>query len=188
MTPQGALSALAGIRWTVEAVLEAEGDEAVADAVGALAEALQDLDLEQPSDAEDTEAWQRVADELHSLMAWMEEPAEADAKARFSREERIRIAVSAATRGRGRLGPRRRDAIDKILDGADAAVGFTLRTAWAGLKLAVRGLVAVTRVAARGAHAGAVHVREYMRNGDRVHAHDRGEPSKAAPGAHKLYR
>ncbi len=184
-TPKAALAAIAGAREAAAEAIAGGAPDAVAAAFERLKAHCDVLGaLDDPAEADATQAWQRVADALHDLMAWLEEPAP-DAKAAMTRDQKIKLAVAVATRGRGRA--RRRDAADAILDGFYGGLGAILKGSWRALKLGVRGLVAAGEVVGRGVHAGAVHVDAYIRNGKPVRAHDRGGPGKAV-GAHLLYR
>lgn len=184
-TPKAALAAIAGAREAVAEAIATRDPDAIVEALTRLKGHCDVLDLEAPADADDTEAWQEVADALHDLMAWLEEPAPA-AKAAMTREQKVKLAVAIASRGR-RRGNAGRQATDAILDTFYGGVGLILKASWKALKLAVRGLVAAGEVVGRGVHAGAVQVDEYIRNGRRVRAYSRNAPGKAV-GAHLLYR
>lgn len=185
-SPKAALAAIDGIRDAVDEAIATSDPDAIIAALMRLKEHGDALDLESPADADDTEAWQRVADALHELRAWLDEPAP-DAKAAMTRDQKIKLAVAVASRGRARGTGRRRDAVDVVLDAYYAGLGAILKGAWGALKLSVRGLAAVGEVVGRGVHAGAVRVDDYIRNGRRVHGHTRNAPRKAV-GAHLLYR
>lgn len=183
-TPKAALAAIDGVREAVAEAISTREPDAIVEALTRLKDHCDVLDLEAPADADDTEAWQEVADALHELMAWLEEPAPT-AKAAMSREQKVKLAVAIASRGRRRNAGRQ--ATDAILDTFYGGVGLILTASWKALKLAVRGLVAAGEVVGRGVHAGAVQVDEYIRNGRRVRAYSRNAPGKAV-GAHLLYR
>ena len=186
MTPAEALAAIKRLRHAAEDLegTTPESDEA-AEFVAEMAEALTAL---QGADAgEDPDpAWADVGAAWQELQAWLAEPAPGG-KAKLTREERINLAVRIATRGRG--ASRTRDAGDVILDAFYGGLGAALRTTGrviaGAARLAGRATLAAGEALGQAIHAGAVHVDGYIRNGKPVRAHER---SKAAPGAHLLYR
>ena len=194
MTPDEALAAIRRIRHAAEDLegTTPESDEA-AELVAEMAAALMDLRavagvIDSPEDPDPD--WAEVDAAFDDLRAWLGQPAPAaggQPKAQMTREQRINLAVSIATRGRG--ASRGRDAADVVLDafygGLEATLRTTGRVIAGAARLAGRATLAAGEALGEAIHAGAVHVDAYIRNGKPVRAHER---SKAAPGAHLLYR
>lgn len=188
MTPAEALAAIKRLRHAAEDLegTAPESDEA-AELVTEVAAALTALQAADAGDDPDP-AWADVGAAWQELQAWLAEPAPGG-KAKLTREDRINLAVRIATRGRGRGATRTRDAGDVILDAFYGGLGAALRTTGrviaGAARLAGRATLAAGEALGEAIHAGAVHVDGYIRNGKPVRAHER---SKAAPGAHLLYR
>lgn len=182
-TPAQALEAIRGLKAAISDAIATENADDIREALQAAKEHVDALDLKSPADTEATEAWQKVADALDELVAWLNEPP-GTAKADLSREDKIKLAVSIAGRGRRGGGGSGMDPTEAIISTFEAGLVGIVKLAWGALKLAVRGLVIAGHLAA----AGVVHVAEHYRNGRRVEAYDRDAPSKSMPGAHTLYR
>lgn len=180
-TPAAALAAIEGLREAVEAALASDDPDAIHAALARLKRHADRLDFDEVEDADDATAWQPVAEAIEALQAWLDEPVEDDtapAKRAMTRDEKLKIAIAVASRGRR---ARRRDAVDVVLDGFYGGLGAVLKGMYHALRLTVIGLAAVSRAAV----GGVIHVAEHYRNGRLVHAHDRAAPSKSA---HDLYR
>ena len=190
MSPAEALEAIGRVREAVEAVLASQDPDAIAALLAEMAPDVEALQAIKPADPDDAD-WAEVATALDELRAWLAEPAP-NTKAGMSRDERLKLAVGIASRGRANATGLRRDAADMILDGFYGGLGVLIRASAVTLRvtarLAGRATLAAGDAIGRGVQAGAVHVDAYIRaDGARVPAHDRDAP-KAAPGAHYLYR
>lgn len=170
-TPQQALDALDGATTAAADAIAAETSDAAEQALTTLAghvAALQDI---QPADAEDAEGWQPVADAMDALVEWLEQPAEdAGAKATLTRDEKIKLAVALARKGKGR---RRGDPAEAIISTFEKGLVGLVKITYHALRLTVLGIAAVSHAAINGV----IHVHDYWRNGHRVSGYDR-EPAK----------
>lgn len=188
-TPAEALQAIADARSAVEAAITAADPAAAQAALQSLHDAMLSFDAKNPAEAENAEAWQPVGDAMDEFVGWLEEPIE-DQKAPLTRDQKLRVAVALARRGRG---SRRNDPAEAIISTFEAGLVGLVKLTYHTLRLTVVGIAAVAHAAVHGA----IHVAEHYRNGRLVRAHDRqprqsdsatAKKSAPPPGAYALYR
>lgn len=185
-TPAQALQAVADARSAAEAIIAATDPQAAQAGFQALHDAMLAIDPKQPAEPDSPE-WQKVADAMDELVGWLEEPGEAPEKRVLTRDEKIKVAVALARRGRG---SRRMDPAEAIISTFEAGLVGLVKLAYHTLRLTVVGIAAVSHAAVHGA----IHVAQHYRNGRLVRAYDRqprsSDPAtakKAGPGAQRLY-
>lgn len=180
MTPADAMTQIEAMRTGLEAAISTEDPDAIINAlekVQAASDALQE-GAADADDPENGEIWGPVGQAFEDLQAWLEAPAgEPAEKSEMTHDEKVKLAVAIATRGRSlRAGTtRRRDLGDVILEGFEAGAAGLVKLTYHTIRLTVLGIAAV----ARGVAAGVVHVAEHYRNGRRVAAYDRQPPAKS---------
>lgn len=185
-TAEAALQAVADARAAAEQVIAATTPEEAQAGFQALHDAMLAIDAKQPADAENAEGWQQVADAMDELVGWLDEPSDEPAKRVISRDEKIKIAVALARRGRR---SRRMDPAEAIISTFEAGLVGLVKLTYHTLRLTVVGIAAVSHAAVHGA----IHVAEHVRNGRRVQAYDRqprhSDPAQGAKksGAQRLY-
>lgn len=178
MTPADALKQIEAMQTGLEAAISTEDPDEIINAlekVQAAADTLKD-GAADADDPENEEVWGPVGQAFEDLQAWLDAPAGEPEKRELTHDEKVKLAVAVATRGRSlRAGTRRRDLGDLILEGFEAGAAGLVKLVYHTVRLTVLGVAAV----ARGVAAGVVHVAEHYRNGRRVAAHDRAAPSKS---------
>lgn len=191
MTPDDALGLIAEAKDGMTAAMNTADPDEIMDALGRAYDAMQELQANShAAENPEGEEWAAVGQAFEDLLDWLEQTdggeVEEAAKGReLTREEKIKIAMAVATRGRSLRatqpgGKRRRDLGDLIIDGFEAGAAALVKLVYHTVRLTIKGIAAV----ARGVVAGVIHVREHYRNGKLVAAHDR---QPAAKSAYELY-